>query len=311
MQARAPVPSYGTRAPGIHPVSGGRVEDGTSQIFPGLMPTPVSATSIRSAASRCLSALTTIVTPPCSVNLTALLTRLSRISRPAAGRLSAVSAAMRYAGRAQVPWLALLGIINSTIFRTDAMMSNALKSTSSSPASILDMSSTSLISSSRCLERTNHTELLALLVVDRPRQTLSQDSRKADDGIQRRPQLVGHGCQKCRLRPIRRSARMRALRRSSVQVQQPSVRDPGSSRSARAASCRSVTSIESRNTPSGTGCTRRSNHLSAPSGNTNLTSCDSATRSSMHRRMGTNADVRSIPGQTSCIVRPRNSALGR
>jgi len=42
-------------------------------------------------------------------------------------------------------------------------------------------------------------ELLALFIIERSHQALEEDSGKADDGIQGRPQLMGHGGQKTRI----------------------------------------------------------------------------------------------------------------
>ena len=50
----------------------------------------------------------------------------------------------------------------------------------------------------------NHGHLLVLLLVQRPGQPLEHDAGKADDGVERRAQFMGHGGQKGGFDPVGR-----------------------------------------------------------------------------------------------------------
>ena len=117
----------------------------------GLMPMPVSSTSISKCCLSSCRRPSRMVTPPWPVNLTALAVRLIRIWR------SLASSPLMWRGKAEDwssssrrPFSSARSRIISATSRTMAPRSNGADSSCSLPASILAISSTSLMSASRC-----------------------------------------------------------------------------------------------------------------------------------------------------------------
>ncbi len=161
------------------------------------MPGPVSVTSNRRSASHvwaaapASSAVTRTSTRPRSVNLTALLTRLTRIWRTRTGSphscrgTSAATSAARARPLAAARWA-----IISTVPWTTACRSNGVDSSSSLPASILEKSRIWLMTPSRASATGRQDAGEAVLL---GRQGRAQEQLgHADHAVEGRADLVAH-----------------------------------------------------------------------------------------------------------------------
>ena len=142
--------------------------------------------------------------PPSGVNLTALDSRLSRIClslrssatiSPSRGSTSMPSVMPCRCARSRISVIAL---------ESADGRSNVDSSSSMRPASTFDRSRMSLMRLSRCRpDEWMSLQVVVLLLVDVAEQALEQHFGKADDGVERRAQLVRHVGEELRLVLVR------------------------------------------------------------------------------------------------------------